>query len=135
SLALDLKSERGQQLARDLATRADVLVENFRPGAMDELGLGAEALATLNPRLIYTSISGFGYGNSYSHRRAYGATAHAEAGLLWVLQQAHGDTEPLAPGLQVADVVTGMNAFTGIIAALYDRTTTGVGKRIDITLM
>ncbi len=135
SLALDLKSERGQALARDLAARADVVVENFRPGVMDDMGLGATTLAGLNPRLIYTSISGFGYDNSQSHRRAYGATAHAEAGLLWVLQQAHGDEEALAPGLQIADVVTGMNAFTAIIAALYDRTSTGTGKRIDVTLM
>lgn len=135
SIALDLKREAGRDLARRLAAQADVVVENFRPGVMDELGLGAESLRAANPRLIYTSISGFGHHNSFSHRRAYGATAHAEAGLLWVLQQAHQDGEPLAPGLQIADVVTGMNAFTAIIAALYEREKTGAGTRIDITLM
>lgn len=135
SIALDLASEAGRAVARDLALRADVVVENFRPGVMDALGLGAAALRAEHPRLIYASISGFGYDNSFSHRRAYGATAHAEAGLLWVLQQAHGDQEPLAPGLQIGDVVTGMNAFTAILAALYDRQQTGVGTRIDVTLM
>jgi len=135
SLALDLKSDQGVAIARALAERVDVVVENFSPGVMDRLGLGYGDLASNNPGLIYASISGFGHGNSFSHRRAYGATAHAEAGLLWVLQQAHGDDGIRAPGLQIADVVTGMNAFSGILAALHDRTRTGRGQHLDVSLM
>lgn len=135
SIVLDLKSPEGATIARDLAVKADVVVQNYRPGALAELGLGYEALRQLNPRLIYASISGFGPGTSYASRGAFGATAHAEAGWLWVQQQAQGGSAPFAPGITVADIATGMNACTAIIAALYDRERTGAGQAIDISLM
>ncbi len=135
SIAMDLKSPRGAALAGRLAAASDVVVENFAPGVLARLGLDYATLAAANERLIYASISGFGQSGSHATRRAYGATAHAEAGLLWILQRAHGEAEPLAPGLQIADVATGMNAFAAILAVLYDREHTGRGQQIDITLM
>ena len=135
SIALDLKRPEAVAVAGDLAARADVLVENFVPGVVARVGLGYDELAGANARLIFASISGFGQSGPQSHRRAYGATAHAEAGLLWVQQQAHDDGELLAPGITIADIVTGMNAFSAILAALYDREHTGRGQHIDVTLM
>ncbi len=135
SVVLDLKHPDGLAAARELACWADVLVQNLRPGVMEGLGLGYAALAALNPRLIYVSISGFGAGGPASARPAFGATAHAEAGFLWVEQQAHGEDEPRAPGHQIADTLAGMNAFAGVLAALYDRDRTGRGQHVDVSLM
>ena len=135
SIVLDLKSDGGRAVALALAARADVLVENFSPGVMDGLELGYEQLHVLNPRLVYASISGFGHGNSSSHRRAFGATAHAEAGWLWAQQQAAETAEPFAPGVTVADLITGTLSFSGILAALLDRERTGEGQQVDVSLM
>jgi len=135
AISLDLKHADGLAAAKELIARADVLVENYRPGVLPRLGLGYEEVAHANPRIIYTSISGFGQGNSFSHRRAFGATAQAEAGWIWVQQMAQGGPTPFAPGITVADMVTGMNAFSAILAALYDRERTGRGQRIDVSLM
>jgi len=135
SIALDLRQPDGVAVARDLATRSDVVVENFRPGALAALGLGYDALSEVQPRLIYASISGFGQTGPDSERRAYGSTGHAESGLLWVQQQAQGGEAPFAPGITIADIVTGTNAFSAILAALYDRERTGRGQWIDVTLV
>lgn len=135
SIVIDLKCQEGREIAASLVAAADVLVENYRPGALERLGLGSAATAAINPRLIYASISGFGNDTSFASRGAYGATAHAEAGWLWVQQQAQGGTEPFAPGVTVADIATGMNACTAILAALYDRERTGAGQIINVTLM
>lgn len=135
SITLDLKHPDGVEVARRLVASADVVVENFAPGVMGRLGLGYAEMSAASPRLVYASISGFGQGGPFSHRRAYGATAHAEAGWLWVQQQAQRAPEPFAPGITVADLVTGSTAFAGILAALYDRERTGRGQWIDTTLM
>ena len=135
SIVIDLRKPAGLAIARKFAETADVVVQNYRPGALAALGLGYEALRELNPRLIYATISGFGEDTSYASRGAYGATAHAEAGWLWVQQQAQGGDEPFAPGVTVADIATGMNACTAIVAALYDREKTGAGQSINVTLM
>ncbi len=135
SIVVDLKDDAGREIARELVAKADVLVENYRPGALDRLGLGFADVSAVNPRLIYTTISGFGSDTSFAHRGAYGATAHAEAGWLWVQQQAQGATEPFAPGVTVADLATGMNACTAILAALFDREKTGRGQYINVSLM
>lgn len=135
SIALDLKHPDGREVARRLIAAADVVVENFAPGVMGRLGLGYPEVSAAHPRLVYASISGFGQSGASSHRRAYGATAHAEAGWLWVQQQAQRAPEPFAPGITVADLVTGATAFSGILAALYDRERTGRGQWIDTTLM
>lgn len=135
SIEIDLRSSEGHEVARDLSLRADVIVENFRPEVMGQLGLDYQTLHELNPRLIFASISGFGHGNSFSHRRAFGGSAHAEAGLLWTQQQAASTESPFAPGITVADLITGTLSVTGIIAALLDRERTGLGQHVDTTLM
>jgi len=135
SITLDLKSVPGNQIARDLIDNADVLVENFSPGIMDRLGLGYDDLKIDNPGLVFASISGFGQSGSHSHRRAYGSTAHAEAGWLWVQQQAAGTDGPFAPGITIADMAAGLSCFSGVLAALYDRKSTGKGQRVDVSLM
>jgi crotonobetainyl-CoA:carnitine CoA-transferase CaiB-like acyl-CoA transferase len=134
SIAIDLKSESGIKLARKMAQSVDIIVENFRPGAMKDLGLDYDTLSSTNRSLIYASISGFGQSGSQSHRRAYGANAHAEAGWLWVQQGAAESGAPFAPGVTVADILTAMNTVSGILAALYHRQKTGLGQWIDVTL-
>jgi len=135
SIAIDLKQESGIEVALKLAANADVIVENFRPGVMDRLSLGYQQIAEINPDIIFASISGFGQTGPLTHRRAYGATAHAEAGWLWVQQQASGSQAPFAPGVTVADIMAGTNTVLAILAALFDRERTGQGQWIDITLM
>ena len=135
SIVIDLKSVDGAAIARRLAEAADVLVQNYRPGALAGLGLGYDVLGAANARLIYVTISGFGQGTRYGERGAFGATAHAEAGWLWVQQMAQGGDAPFAPGVTVADIATGMNACTAVLAALYDREHTGHGQEINIALM
>jgi len=135
SITLDLKHPEGIKIAHELVAQADVVVENFSPGVMDRLGLGYDDLKGDHPRLVFASISGFGQSGTYAHRRAYGATAHAEAGWLWVQQQAAGTSEPFAPGITIADMAAGLSCFSGILAALYDRENTGQGQRVDVSLM
>jgi len=135
SIVVNLKTPAGLKVALELAARSDILVENFKPGVMAALGLGYEDVARGNPAIVYGSISGFGQTGALSHRRAYGAVAHAESGWLWVQQQAQGGPEPFAPGVTVADIVTAMNAVSAILAALYDRERTGQGQWIDVTLV
>lgn len=135
SITLDLKHPEGIRIAHELVARADVVVENFSPGVMDRLGLGYDDLKADHHRLVFASISGFGQSGTYAHRRAYGATAHAEAGWVWVQQQAAGTGEPFAPGITIADMAAGLSCFSGILAALYDRENTGQGQRVDVSLM
>lgn len=135
SIVLDLKHPDGLAAARRLAETADIFVQNYRPGALESLGLGYHSLRGTNPGLIYVTISGFGQDTSFAGRGAYGATAHAEAGWLWVQQQAEGGERPFAPGVTVADIATGMNACTAVVAALYDREKSGAGQSINVTLM
>jgi len=135
SITLDLKHPEGIKIAHELVALADVVVENFSPGVMDRLGLGYDDLKADHHRLVFASISGFGQSGTYAHRRAYGATAHAEAGWVWVQQQAAGAGEPFAPGITIADMAAGLSCFSGILAALYDRENTGQGQRVDVSLM
>ena len=132
SLSIDLKAPASKELIRTLLSKTDVVLENFKPGVMDTLGFGPKACLELNPRLIYAGLSGFGQDSS---RRAFGATAHAEAGWLWVQQEAANTDEVFAPGVTVADLVTGSNAFSGILAALYSREKDGKGQVVDVSLM
>lgn len=135
SIVLDLKQPRGLQVARALALQADVLVQSYRPGALNEIGLGYESLTKQHQRLIYASISGFGEHGDLAHRRAFGANIQAEAGLIWVMQQAQGNSTPFSAGFPVADIVTGLHTCVAILTALYDREQTGRGKFIDMSLM
>jgi len=136
SVTLNLKSERGRQIFRDLAAQSDVLVENFRPGLLSEMGLGYKELAELNPGLIYASISGFGsmdgYHGPFSKRPAYDIVAQAMGGLMNTCGQAGGP--PTWLGVALGDIVSGMQAAYGIMLALYERTRTGRGQYLDVSM-
>jgi crotonobetainyl-CoA:carnitine CoA-transferase CaiB-like acyl-CoA transferase len=136
SITLNLKSEKGRQIFRDLAKEVDVLVENFRPGLLDEMGLGYKALSELNPGLIYTCISGFGsmegYLGPYSKRPAYDIVAQAMGGLMNTCGQSDGP--PTWLGVALGDIVSGMQAAYAIMVALYDRAQTGRGQYLDISM-
>ena len=133
SIVIDLKSEAGVALARDLAARCDILIENYRPGVMDRLGLGYETLAAINPRLIYCSISGFGMTGPLRDRPSFDIVLQAMSGALSV----NGDPGglPTKLGIPLGDLVGGINGPIGILAALYERSITGRGRLIDVSLM
>lgn len=133
SLTLDLKSEAGRTRARALAQEADVLVENFRPGVMDRLGLSYEALSLTNPRLIYASVSGFGQTGRDRLRPGYDLIIQALSGLMTVSAVPSGP--PVKTGFPVADVLAGLFTGQAILAALYARERDGQGRRIDVSLL
>ena len=136
SLALDLKNAQALALVRSLVAHCDVLVENFRPGVMDRLGLGHEALAALNPKLIYCSVSGYGQSGPAAGRAAYAMMVQAASGFDRSLMRYAGDRERPAPGaVFVADVLGGLYACSAIQTALLQRHRTGLGQRIDVALM
>src|SRR6202051_4949407 len=136
SLALDLKSAEAIKLVHRLVEEADILVENFRPGVMDRLGLGYKALSEINPRLIYCSISGYGQSGPAAERAAYAMIVHAESGFDRSLVRYAGDRDrPAAGAIFVADVLGGIFGYSAIQTALVQRTRTGEGQRIDVALM
>ena len=136
SLALDLKSAEAIKLVHQLVAEADVVVENFRPGVMDRLGLGYEALREINPRLIFCSISGYGQTGPAAERAAYAMIVHAESGFDRSLARYAGDRDRPATGaIFVADILGGVFGFSAIQTALVQRHRTGVGQRIDVALM
>ncbi len=130
SVCIDLKHARGLAIARDLAASADVVVENFRSGTMDKLGLGYEALAALNPRLIYCSEKGFLSG-PYEHRTALDEVAQMMGGLAYMTGP---PGRPLRAGSSVIDVTGGMFGVIGILAALEERHRTGRGRKVASSL-
>jgi crotonobetainyl-CoA:carnitine CoA-transferase CaiB-like acyl-CoA transferase len=132
-IAVDLKSDEGRKIAQSLAEQADVLVENFRPGAAARLGLGYEELSARNPRLIYASISGFGQTGPDAQLPGYDAIAQAIGGLVSVTGEPEG--QPVRVGAPVADLGAAMWAAIGVLAALHARAATGRGDWIDISLL
>lgn len=136
SVVLDLTQEDARHAARELAAEADVLVQNFRPGVADRLGIGYEKLRERNPRLIYCSISGYGQTGPDAARAAFAPIVHAGSGLdLAAMQHQHAD-KPLNTGIFTADVLTAMYALIGVQAALAARARAGVGAgtHVDVTL-
>lgn len=132
SLAIDLKTAEGQAVIRTLAQQADILVENFRKGALERLGLGWEDMHALNKRLIYCSISGYGRTGPRCDEAGYDFAIQAESGLMAITGEADG--APMKLGVAVADIITGMNATQAVLAALIARDKTGCGQHIDMAL-
>jgi len=132
SIVVDLKTAAGVALAKDLAAKCDVLIENYRPGVMDRLGLGYEALSALNPRLIYCAISGFGMTGPLRDRPSFDIVMQALSGALSV--NGEPDRPPTKLGIPLGDLVGGVNGPMGILAALYERSVTGRGRLIDVSL-
>jgi crotonobetainyl-CoA:carnitine CoA-transferase CaiB-like acyl-CoA transferase len=133
SMTLNLKHARGKEILSQLLQKGDVLVENFRPGTLDGLGFGYDAVHVLNPKLIYCSISGFGQTGPYAQRPGYDLIAQAEGGVMSLTGEP--DSPPLKVGLSFADITAGMNAFAGILLALLARQRTGEGQQIDVSLL
>ncbi|MFO1067881.1 MAG: CaiB/BaiF CoA-transferase family protein [Geminicoccaceae bacterium] len=133
SIALDLKAPEGRQIVLDLADRADVVVENFRAGTVDRLGIGYDDLKARNPGLIYCSISGYGQTGPERDRAGYDFVMQAESGLMAITGPKDGPPSRL--GTAFTDVVAGMIATQSILAALYQRRDTGEGQRIDVALL
>ena len=133
SLAVDFRQPRGLELLRALAGRADVLVENFKPGVMQDMGLAYETLAAANPRLVFASISGFGRGGPYADWPGVDQIAQGMSGLMSLT--GHPETGPTRVGIPIADVVAGMWAALGVQAALYERERTGRGQLVETSLL
>lgn len=133
SIALDLKSDDGQQVLRQLLERADVVVENFRPGVMDRLGFSTSAMQELNPRLVILSITGFGHGGPESTRSGYDQILQGEAGLMSITGS--GPDDPPRVGVPIADLLSGMYGAYGALAALLERGRTGKGQVVRTSLL
>jgi formyl-CoA transferase len=132
SVTLDLKTDSGLAAARKLALSADVIIENFRAGAMDRLGLSYETLAADNPRLVYCSITGFGSEGPYRNRPGYDTVGQAMSGLLAVLTD-HRAPQPM--GISLSDHLSGTFAAYGVLAALMARHQTGRGQKVETSLL
>ena len=133
SLAMDIKGPEGKELFRRLADTADVVVENFRPGVMDALGIGYDEISARNPRIIYCSLSGFGADGPDMNRAGLDNIIQGFSGLMSVTGFADG--EPVRVGIPVADLITGLMGAYGVLAALQARERTGRGQRVQSSLM
>ncbi|MFC5587716.1 CaiB/BaiF CoA transferase family protein [Sporosarcina soli] len=133
SITIDLKTDEGREIVYKLAKEADVLIENFRTGALDKLGLGYEQLKELNPRLIYCSISGFGRTGPEKNRAGYDLLLQGYGGLMSITGEA--DRTPAKAGMSIVDLTTGMYAVYGILTALIARDKTEKGQFIDVSLL
>ncbi len=132
SITLNLKSPQGIEVAKKLAAKVDVLVENFAPGGMDRLGLSYDEIRKINPGIVYASISGFGQTGPRRNDVSYDVVAQAMGGLMSVTGYAGG--EPLKAGISLGDYMGGYNGAIAILAALYYRKVTGEGQAIDISM-
>jgi crotonobetainyl-CoA:carnitine CoA-transferase CaiB-like acyl-CoA transferase len=132
SIVLDLKVPEGKKVCLELIDKADVFVENFRPGTADKLGLGYDALQALNTRLVYCSISAFGRSGPYVDKPGFDTLGQAMSGLLSLLSDAD---DPKVMGMAVSDYVTGLSAAYGILGALLAREKTGAGTRVETSLL
>ncbi|KAG6452969.1 hypothetical protein O3G_MSEX007910 [Manduca sexta] len=133
SICIDFKSQEGKKVIYDLAKKCDVLVENFIPGKLDQLEVGYEKLKTVNPKLIYCAITGFGPRGPYMKKPGYDVIAAAMGGLLHTTGERNGS--PVKAGVAITDVTTGLHAFGAIMTALYHRQKTGKGQKIDCNLL
>lgn len=133
SITLDLKSEAGRELARRIALQSDVLIENFRFGALEPMGLGYDALHEANPRLVYCSITGFGPSGPLRERPGYDVVAQAMSGLMSVTGESEG--APMRVGVAIVDIVTGLYAAIAILGALRSRERSGAGQKVDVSLL
>ena len=133
SIGLNLKSAHGQEVLWKLVERADVLVENFRPGVLEKLGFGYEAVSRRNPRIIYASISGYGQTGPYRNRPGYDVVAQGESGVVDLTGEP--DRQPVKVGASIADIVAGLYAYQGILLAMLARHRSGKGQQVDIGLL
>ena len=133
SVTADLKSAEGKSLLRRLVAQADVLCENFRPGVLDRLGFSIQELHAINPRLVVLSITGFGHDGPEGGRAGYDQIAQGEAGLMSLT--GNGPEEPMKVGVPIGDLLAGMYGAYGVVAALHERASTGIGRHVRTSLL
>jgi crotonobetainyl-CoA:carnitine CoA-transferase CaiB-like acyl-CoA transferase len=133
SITVNLKSEKGKEIIKELIKKSDVLVENFRPGYMEKIGLGFEDVRKLNPSLIYTSVSGYGHTGPDKFRPGYDVVAQGMGGLMSLTGDPDGP--PYKVGTSIADIMGAINAFQGVLLALIARQRDGKGQSVDVSLL
>ena len=133
NISLDLKKPEAVEIIKRIAVHCDVVVENYRGGVMEKLGLGWSTLSAVNPRLIYAAISGYGNTGPWSHRRAYATVVNAETGMTGLQARARGGEMSNDPHSH-ADVYTGMECAAAVLAALFQRERTGTGQYVDVSM-
>ena len=133
SVTLNLKAEEGKTILKELIKDFDVIIENYRPGTMEKLGIGYDVLKKINPKLIYAASSGFGHTGPDSHKPAYDLLAQAKGGIMSIT--GWPDTPPTRVGMSTGDITAGLFTAIGINAALYHRTKTGKGQKIDVAML
>lgn len=130
---LNLKTEKGKAIFKDMVKKADIVIENYRPGTMEKLGLGYDTLKEINPGIIYGAVSGFGHTGPYSKRAGYDIIGQAMGGLMSTTGWPDG--EPTRTGTPMGDVLGGLNLTIGILAALVNKIKTGKGEKVDVALV
>ena len=137
SIAIDIATPNGQLLVRDLAKQCDVVIENFKVGSLQQYGLDYQSLRAINPRLIYCSITGFGYTGPYAQRAGYDFLIQGMGGLMSITGHPEGSpgAGPIKVGVALTDILTGLYASTSILAAIQARHLTGEGQHIDLALL
>ena len=133
SIVIDLRSDQGRVLAQKMARQSDVLVQNFRPGSLDRMGLGYEQVRGINPSIVYCTISGYGTTGPYSQRGGFDLVAQGMSGLMSVT--GHPDSPPTKVGVPICDLNAGMFAAIGILIAYINRLRTGEGQHVDTSLL
>ncbi len=132
-ITLNLKSEKGKEIFRELVKKSDIVIENYRPGVMDKLGLGYEDLKKINPAIVYGAVSGFGHYGPYSQRPGYDIIGQAMSGLMSTT--GWPDSPPTRVGTAISDVMGGVSCCVGILAAYINRLKTGKGDKVDVALV
>lgn len=133
SISLNLKTKKGKEILKQLVREVDVIVENYRPGTMEKLGLGYDDLKNFNPRLIYAASSGFGHTGPDSPKAAYDILAQAMGGIMSIT--GWPDTPPTRVGMSLGDITASLYTAIGIVAALYQRNITGKGQKVDVAML
>ncbi|MBU2702408.1 CoA:oxalate CoA-transferase [Sporomusaceae bacterium BoRhaA] len=133
SMTLNLKLSEGQEIFKEMVKKADVVLENYRPGVMEKFGLGYEVLQEINPRIIYAACSGFGHSGPYMKKPAYDVIVQGLGGIMSITGQEGG--EPTRVGASVGDITAGLFTATGILTALYSRAITGKGQKVDVAML
>ncbi len=132
SVTLNLKSPRGKEMLRELIRKGDVFAENFAPGVIEKLGFSYEEVAKINPRIVYATVKGFGKGSPFETNLAFDMIAQAAGGVMSITGEPDG--RPLKPGVTLGDTGTGLHAVIGVLAALFQRTVTGRGQKVEVAM-
>ncbi|MEZ5855270.1 MAG: CoA transferase [Hyphomicrobiaceae bacterium] len=132
SVTLNLKDERGKDMLRKLIAKADIFAENFAPGVIEKLGFSYEEVAKINPRIIYATVKGFAKGSPFEKNLAFDMIAQAAGGVMSITGEPDG--RPLKPGVTLGDTGTGLHAAIGVLAALFQRTVTGRGQKVEVAM-